>query len=195
MAEREGRGERFPEAVVDLRSSGAAGAAGGAGDVAEAEAEVGAGGSGGVTAGESGPRTSSAAESPPPALKLCSQAARDGAEAVAEVGAGGGVTAGAPRPRTSSAAGSPPPALERCSPAAQDLVRRLLERDPRRRLRSLHTLQTIAFFFQFSFADVRAKKVRPRDLWPEVPASEPERASDADNGAFQGFDDVAPIYV
>ena len=47
------------------------------------------------------------------------------------------------------------------SPAAQGLLQRLLEPDPRARLRSLLALQGIAFFKDFSFADARAKKVRP----------------------------------
>lgn len=45
------------------------------------------------------------------------------------------------------------------SPAAQGLLQRLLEPDPRLRLRSLLALQGIAFFKDFSFADARAKKV------------------------------------
>jgi hypothetical protein len=47
------------------------------------------------------------------------------------------------------------------SPAAQGLLQRLLEPDPRARLRSVLALQGIAFFKDFSFADARAKKVRP----------------------------------
>jgi len=47
------------------------------------------------------------------------------------------------------------------SPAAQGLLQRLLQPDPRARLRSLLALQGIAFFKDFSFADARAKKVRP----------------------------------
>jgi serine/threonine protein kinase len=50
------------------------------------------------------------------------------------------------------------------SSAAQDLLQRLLEPNPRSRLRSLLALQGIAFFKDFSFADARAKKV-----WSEVP--------------------------
>lgn len=112
---------------------------------------------------------------------------------------GGGAEAGdgaAPVPRASPAAGSLPPAMDRCSRAARDMLGRLLERDPRRRLRTLHVLQTIAFFFQFNFADVRSLKVCPRDLLPKVA---PDRSAATSTGdvdpTFEGFDSVAPIYV
>lgn len=62
-------------------------------------------------------------------------------------------------PRLSPSAGTPPSQLQDCSVAARDLVGRLLEKDPRKRLRSLHSLQSIAFYMNFSFIDVRAKKV------------------------------------
>ena len=74
-------------------------------------------------------------------------------------GAGEGEGGAAREPRLSSSAGTPPGQLEACSVPARDLVARLLERDPRKRLRSLHALQTIAFYMNFSFTDVRAKRV------------------------------------
>lgn len=50
------------------------------------------------------------------------------------------------------------------SPAAQGLLQRLLEPDPRARLRSVLALQGIAFFKDFSFADARAKKFSPHRI-------------------------------
>nr|XP_018899231.1 PREDICTED: serine/threonine-protein kinase S6KL-like [Bemisia tabaci] len=44
-----------------------------------------------------------------------------------------------------------------CS-AAQDLLRRLLEVNPRYRLKSVLALEKIAFYQHFNFADIRAKK-------------------------------------
>lgn len=43
--------------------------------------------------------------------------------------------------------------------AVKDLLLRLLEVDPSRRVRSLRTLQTIAFFKGFDFEKVRERKV------------------------------------
>lgn len=48
---------------------------------------------------------------------------------------------------------------ESCSTSARDLVSRLLTRDPRYRLRTLLSMKNISFFKDFSFEDVRAKKV------------------------------------
>ena len=45
------------------------------------------------------------------------------------------------------------------SAAARSLLQRLLEPDPRSRLRSLLNLQATAFFKDFNFSDARSKKV------------------------------------
>lgn len=45
----------------------------------------------------------------------------------------------------------------------KDLLLRLLELDPSKRLRSLRTLQTIAFYKGFNFDDVKEKKVNLRN--------------------------------
>lgn len=94
-------------------------------------------------------------------MNLQSGADAEQADATAEdavedaVEGSGPSTPSTPKP----SAGRPPTALQACSVAARDLVGRLLERDPRRRLRSLHALQAIGFYHNFSFADVRAKRV------------------------------------
>ncbi|KAJ8931684.1 hypothetical protein NQ314_015400 [Rhamnusium bicolor] len=47
---------------------------------------------------------------------------------------------------------------------SKDLLLRLLELQPSRRLRSIRTLETIAFYKGFSFKDVRERKIKPNDL-------------------------------
>ena len=99
------------------------------------------------------------------AVALADDVPADGHQALDGVDGGGAVAAADPRPSLSASAGPgrPPAALQRCSAAARDMVGRMLDRDPRRRLRTLHSLQTIAFYLNFNFADVRAKKVGTRD--------------------------------
>lgn len=46
--------------------------------------------------------------------------------------------------------------------AAQDLMKRLFERNPRHRLRSVRELERIAMFHQFSFDDCRERKLEPK---------------------------------
>lgn len=56
------------------------------------------------------------------------------------------------------------PSEHNVSSESIDLLRRLLEYNPRYRVRSLRTLQTLAFFKNFNFQNVLAKKVSPREL-------------------------------
>lgn len=46
--------------------------------------------------------------------------------------------------------------------AAQDLLKRLFERNPRHRLKSVRELERIAMFHKFSFEDCRARKLDPK---------------------------------
>ncbi|XP_063917580.1 serine/threonine-protein kinase S6KL [Zophobas morio] len=55
---------------------------------------------------------------------------------------------------------------------ARDLLLRLLQFEPTKRLRSLRTLQTIAFYKDFNFENVKTKKMKPLDLLPERPQEE-----------------------
>jgi serine/threonine protein kinase len=48
---------------------------------------------------------------------------------------------------------------DKLNDSSKDLLRRLLEPDPRHRLKSLLALQRIAFFFNYNFDDVRHLKV------------------------------------
>jgi hypothetical protein len=80
---------------------------------------------------------------------------------------------------------------------SRDLLLRLLHTQPTKRLRSLRTLQTIAFYKNFNFEDVKLKKVcwsvlptpnecqllqvRPIDLLPGAPQEEVVE--------FDGFDE------
>lgn len=60
--------------------------------------------------------------------------------------------------------GSLPEQCAQLTPAARNLLQRLLDRDPLTRLRSVLKLQQVAFFKDFSFADVRSKKFSPSSL-------------------------------
>ncbi|XP_022916613.2 serine/threonine-protein kinase S6KL [Onthophagus taurus] len=53
------------------------------------------------------------------------------------------------------------------TPSEKDLLLRLLDVDPSRRLHSLRTLQTIAFYKGYNFEDVKNKKLKPNDLLQE----------------------------
>lgn len=51
--------------------------------------------------------------------------------------------------------------IEKITPAGQDLLRRLFERNPRHRLKSVRELERIAMFHQFSFDNCRERKLKP----------------------------------
>ncbi|XP_059488241.1 serine/threonine-protein kinase S6KL isoform X2 [Neocloeon triangulifer] len=74
------------------------------------------------------------------------------------------ITGDFPARRQSPAALTAPDAAPgRCDAAGRDLLARLLHPDPQKRLRSLLTLHTIAFFKDFNFADIRARKLQKID--------------------------------
>jgi hypothetical protein len=52
-----------------------------------------------------------------------------------------------------------PPVPERCDNASRDLLGRLLHPQSRSRLRSVLTMKNIAFFKDFNFADIKARRV------------------------------------
>lgn len=52
-----------------------------------------------------------------------------------------------------------PPVPERCDNASRDLLGRLLHPQSRSRLRSILTMQNIAFFKDFNFSDIKARRV------------------------------------
>lgn len=52
-----------------------------------------------------------------------------------------------------------PKSVDTLSPAAKGLLMRLLERDPRIRLRNLRQLQQSAFYMNFDFEHIKTKKV------------------------------------
>ncbi|KAJ9584685.1 hypothetical protein L9F63_020967, partial [Diploptera punctata] len=78
------------------------------------------------------------------------------------------------------------------STAAVNLLHRLLDPDPRSRLRSLLNLQGTAFFKDFSFSDARAKKFSPHQvLKSHFPNGPPQKqTSDIDEKEFSNFDSV-----
>lgn len=56
--------------------------------------------------------------------------------------------------------------LDNIPAAAQDLMKRLFERNPRHRIRSVRELERIAMFHQFSFDECRARQMDPRKFIP-----------------------------
>ncbi|KAJ8731253.1 hypothetical protein PYW07_004417 [Mythimna separata] len=61
-------------------------------------------------------------------------------------------------------AGTLPDSAKSLSNAARGLLMRLLERDPRVRIRNLRQLQQSALFMKFNFEHVKMKKVSPRAI-------------------------------
>uniref|UniRef100_A0A8W7P535 Uncharacterized protein n=1 Tax=Anopheles coluzzii TaxID=1518534 RepID=A0A8W7P535_ANOCL len=60
-----------------------------------------------------------------------------------------------------------PASADRLPPDGRDLLHRLLEPDPRARLRSLLQLQRIALYQHYRWEDVRTRKIVPRDLFDD----------------------------
>ncbi|KAK9888153.1 hypothetical protein WA026_000422 [Henosepilachna vigintioctopunctata] len=83
--------------------------------------------------------------------------------------------------------GSLPEGVELDTPS-RDLLLRLLQIDPSRRLRSLRTLTTIAFYKGYNIQDVQEKKVSPNELLKlHFPHGPPNRVAQSDS-KFDGFD-------
>ncbi|KAG5684818.1 hypothetical protein PVAND_014031 [Polypedilum vanderplanki] len=55
-------------------------------------------------------------------------------------------------------------AVENYDRATKDLLNRLLETNPQHRLKSIRTLQRIAFYHNFNFDEIRHRKISPRKL-------------------------------
>ncbi|XP_035900527.1 serine/threonine-protein kinase S6KL-like [Anopheles stephensi] len=80
---------------------------------------------------------------------------------------------------------NPPPNVERLLPASvqrlvpegRDLLQRLLQPDPKDRLRSLLQLQRIALYQRYRWEDVRSMKISPQDLFDEECLTEVEDVS------------------
>ncbi|RZF40462.1 hypothetical protein LSTR_LSTR000341 [Laodelphax striatellus] len=77
------------------------------------------------------------------------------------------------------------------SDGARDLIQRLLNSDPQKRLRSLLSLQNIRFFKNFDFANVRTKKISPKEVllryYPDGP--KPQTTESAAY-FFEDFDSI-----
>ncbi|KAH9627873.1 hypothetical protein HF086_015317 [Spodoptera exigua] len=61
-------------------------------------------------------------------------------------------------------AGTLPESASCLSNAARGLLMRLLERDPRVRIRNLRQLQQSAFYMKYNFEQVKTKKISPRSI-------------------------------
>ncbi|XP_050074759.1 serine/threonine-protein kinase S6KL [Anopheles maculipalpis] len=70
-----------------------------------------------------------------------------------------------------------PESVDRLVPEGRDLLQRLLQPDPKDRLRSLLQLQRIALYQHYRWEDVRSMKISPRDLFDDQCLTEVEDVS------------------
>ncbi|KAF9822615.1 hypothetical protein SFRURICE_012394, partial [Spodoptera frugiperda] len=85
-------------------------------------------------------------------------------------------------------AGTLPKSANSLSNAARGLLMRLLERDPRVRIRNLRQLQQSAFYMKYNFEHVKTKKVSPRSIlerhFPDSATESPKNIRMNSLGAF-----------
>uniref|UniRef100_A0A182RCH8 Protein kinase domain-containing protein n=1 Tax=Anopheles funestus TaxID=62324 RepID=A0A182RCH8_ANOFN len=70
-----------------------------------------------------------------------------------------------------------PESVDRLVPEGRDLLQRLLQPDPKDRLRSLLQLQRVALYQHYRWEDVRNMKILPRDLFDDECLTEMEDIS------------------
>uniref|UniRef100_A0A182W5A7 Protein kinase domain-containing protein n=1 Tax=Anopheles minimus TaxID=112268 RepID=A0A182W5A7_9DIPT len=70
-----------------------------------------------------------------------------------------------------------PGSVDRLVPEGRDLLQRLLQPDPKDRLRSLLQLQRIALYQHYRWDDVRNMKISPQDLFDDECLNEVEDIS------------------
>uniref|UniRef100_A0A182ST68 Protein kinase domain-containing protein n=1 Tax=Anopheles maculatus TaxID=74869 RepID=A0A182ST68_9DIPT len=70
-----------------------------------------------------------------------------------------------------------PDSVDRLVPEGRDLLQRLLQPDPKDRLRSLLQLERIALYQHYRWEDVRNMKISPRDLFDDECLTEVEDVS------------------
>uniref|UniRef100_A0A182LZV4 Protein kinase domain-containing protein n=1 Tax=Anopheles culicifacies TaxID=139723 RepID=A0A182LZV4_9DIPT len=70
-----------------------------------------------------------------------------------------------------------PESVDRLVPEGRDLLQRLLQPDPKDRLRSLLQLQRIALYQHYRWEDVRNMKILPQDLFDDECLTEVEDTS------------------
>ncbi|XP_049873177.1 serine/threonine-protein kinase S6KL [Pectinophora gossypiella] len=89
-------------------------------------------------------------------------------------------------------AGTLPASASELSNAARGLLLRLLERDPRVRMRNLRQLQQSAFYMGFNFEHVKAKKVTPKAIleryFPHGPPEKSGALKITEQQEFTAFD-------
>ncbi|XP_028166068.1 serine/threonine-protein kinase S6KL isoform X1 [Ostrinia furnacalis] len=88
--------------------------------------------------------------------------------------------------------GTLPKSAEDLPNPARGLLMRLLERDPRVRMRNLRQLQQSAFYMGFNFEHVKAKKVNPKSLldiyYPEGPQVASTNQDKINDSVLASFD-------
>ncbi|CAH1638305.1 unnamed protein product [Spodoptera littoralis] len=89
-------------------------------------------------------------------------------------------------------AGALPESASSLSNAARGLLMRLLERDPRVRIRNLRQLQQSAFYMKYNFEHVKMKKVSPRSIlerhFPDGATEAPMNIQMVNQKMFPAFD-------
>ncbi|CAH2096044.1 unnamed protein product [Euphydryas editha] len=81
--------------------------------------------------------------------------------------------------------GSLPCSANELSHAARALLLRLLDTDPKFRLRSLRQLQQTAFYLKYNFEHVKSKKISPRQVLEKV--LDPDLSQNRRNNLVQNF--------
>lgn len=74
---------------------------------------------------------------------------------------------------------------------SKDLLMRLLEIEPTKRLRSLRTLQTIAFYKDYNFDHVKEKMIKPKELLMQFHPNGPPKNEDF----YPDFDELMSVEV
>ncbi|XP_049817221.1 serine/threonine-protein kinase S6KL [Aethina tumida] len=74
---------------------------------------------------------------------------------------------------------------------SKDLLMRLLEIEPTKRLRSLRTLQTIAFYKDYNFDHVKEKMIKPKELLMQFYPNGPPKNEDF----YPDFDELMSVEV
>ncbi|XP_028148616.2 serine/threonine-protein kinase S6KL isoform X1 [Diabrotica virgifera virgifera] len=72
----------------------------------------------------------------------------------------------------------------------RDLLLRLLEVQPHKRLRSVRTLETIAFYKGYRFSEVKEKRVSPSDLLKKYFPNGPPSSTTSEDVLFEDFDAI-----
>ncbi|KAL4716732.1 hypothetical protein ACJJTC_004851 [Scirpophaga incertulas] len=92
--------------------------------------------------------------------------------------------------RPTNPPGSLPNSASELTNPARGLLIRLLERDPKVRMRNLRQLQQSAFYMGFNFEHVKARKLEPRHVLDSYFPKGPIKYTEVDADLLKTFDEV-----